>query len=286
MARSPTAVVRDAFDALNRRDLERLGSLLAEDAVEDVVPAGVHDGRDAVLAAHARVLAAVPDLRADLVHVATTGETVLATWEAAGTFTGAPLDGIEPTGERIRLQGAATFTVRARRVAGVQLIYDGAACARQVGLLPPRGSAEHAAMVAELNSRTAHRIGEGRLTAEQLGDLLGQEDMAVIATDVDGTVTQWNAAAERLYGWARGEVLGRPITALTVGPEDLDVAKAIMDAVRREGRWEGEFWVHGRDGTRFLVHVREALLADDRGQPLGLVGVSVPVPAQPRCGSA
>jgi PAS domain S-box-containing protein len=279
MASSPADVVRRAFQALTAHDLEALAGLLDADAVQDVVPDGVQDGRGAVLALYARVLGAMPDLRADIVHLAATDDTVLATWEVTGTFTGGPLRGIDPTGARIRLQGAVSVTVLGGRATGVQVMYDGAACARQVGLLPPRGSPEDDDLVAALNARTRMRDASW-LSPEQLDDLLDQADIAVIATNLDGIVTHWNPAAERLYGWTQADVAGRPITTLTVGPEDAEVAQAIMAAVRRDGRWEGEFWVHHKDGARFLVHVREALLADEAGDPLGLVGVSVRVRAR------
>jgi hypothetical protein len=70
-------------------------------------------------------------------------------------------------------------------------------------------------------------------------------------------------------------VLGRPITELTVGPEDGLVAENIMQCVRQTGRWEGEFWVRRRDGGAFLAYVREAVLADEHETPIGLVGVSI-----------
>jgi len=110
---------------------------------------------------------------------------------------------------------------------------------------------------------------------EELEDLLQREELAVIATDLVGVVTHWSAGAERLYGWSGVEVLGRPITELTVGPEDETVAENIMRCVRRTGRWEGEFWVRRKSGVAFLAYVREALVCDDHGTPVGLVGVSI-----------
>ena len=139
----------------------------------------------------------------------------------------------------------------------------------------PRGPAEDPPLVADLNEPTRPALARAGLTVEELEDLLRHDELAVIATDVGGSVTQWNPAAERLYGWTRAEVLGRPITEITVGPQDSGVAEAIMAAVRQTGRWEGEFWVHRRDGTRFLARVREAVIADETGTPVGLVGVSI-----------
>ena len=100
-------------------------------------------------------------------------------------------------------------------------------------------------------------------------------EYAVIVTDLAGIVTDWNAEAERLYGWSMREVIGRPITQLIAGPEDGQLAEEIMDCVRREGAWSGEFDVRGKDGRRFVVHARTALVEDDRGNPVGFAGVSI-----------
>jgi PAS domain S-box-containing protein len=100
------------------------------------------------------------------------------------------------------------------------------------------------------------------------------ERFAVIATDPQGTVRVWNREAERLYGWPAADVLGRPITDVTVGPEDGEVAARILAGVLRTGGWEGEFFVRRRDGTRFLAFVRDVLLRDRDGRPVGIVGFS------------
>lgn len=99
-------------------------------------------------------------------------------------------------------------------------------------------------------------------------------NQAVIATDLTGTVIRWNDEAERLYGWTADEVLGRPITELTVGPEDRDVAEEIMEGVRRAGSWQGEFDVRRKDGTHFRAFVHDMLMHDRDGNPTGVLGMS------------
>jgi PAS domain S-box-containing protein len=107
--------------------------------------------------------------------------------------------------------------------------------------------------------------------------LLDEVDAAVIATDLAGTVTHWNDGAQQLYGWPREETIGRPITELTVGPRDGRVAEEIMASVRECGRWEGEFEVQRKDGSAFPAYVRDAIITDEDGRPIGLVGVSVDI---------
>jgi steroid delta-isomerase-like uncharacterized protein len=150
----PMDVVRRAFDGLNQRDLDLLGSVMAEDVVQHIVPVGVHDGAQEVLACYKEVFAALPDLRADISAIAHAEETVLVAWEMTGTFMGARFQGIEPTGKRMRLEGASVHIVRAGRVASAQIIYDGASFARQMGMLPTRGSFADRAMIAAFNAKT------------------------------------------------------------------------------------------------------------------------------------
>jgi PAS domain S-box-containing protein len=116
----------------------------------------------------------------------------------------------------------------------------------------------------------------------ELDDVAEADEQAVIVTDLAGRVTAWNRAAERLYGWAAPEVLGRPITELTVGPEDQDVAEEIMQAIQTTGVWEGEFTVRGPDGARFVAHVRDTLVRDREGRPVGVRGRSYAVTSPQR----
>ena len=73
---TPLEVSARAFDALNEHDLHQLRSLMADDVVQHIVPVGVHDGLEAVLAYYEEVFAAAPDLRIDVTDVAADGEVV------------------------------------------------------------------------------------------------------------------------------------------------------------------------------------------------------------------
>jgi two-component system sensor kinase FixL len=47
-----------------------------------------------------------------------------------------------------------------------------------------------------------------------LAALVNSSDDAIIAKDLDGTVLTWNPGAERMYGYAAGEMIGRSISTL------------------------------------------------------------------------
>lgn len=65
--------------------------------------------------------------------------------------------------------------------------------------------------------------------------LVNSTDVAIIGKTLEGTITSWNAGAERLYGYTADEVMGRSITLL-VPPDRLDEMPAIFAQLRRGER--------------------------------------------------
>ena len=121
-------------------------------------------------------------------------------------------------------------------------------------------------------------IATRRLDA--LVDGLATVPLAVIATDMTGTVTHWNAQATRLYGWAVAEAVGAPIQSLTIGPTTDLIARRIMDDVLAGRTWEGEFSARCRDGRTVDVHVLDVPVLDDDGTITGIVGMSFDVTSE------
>src|SRR3954464_16030881 len=113
---APLEVFARACDALNGHDLNQLRSLLAEEVVEHIVPIGIYDGRQAVLAYHEQMFAAAPDFRVEVTHGRAVGDAVLAAWELSATFKGAPFEGLRPNGSRVRLDGASAQVAWVGRV--------------------------------------------------------------------------------------------------------------------------------------------------------------------------
>jgi len=56
------------------------------------------------------------------------------------------------------------------------------------------------------------RVEEERV---RLAAIVESSDDAIIGTTIDGIITSWNRAAEKIYGFSAGETIGRPISVLT-----------------------------------------------------------------------
>lgn len=102
---------------------------------------------------------------------------------------------------------------------------------------------------------------------------------AVISTDTELHIRSWNPGAEKLYGWAEKEVLGRRIDEVC-GTEFLAGSVAENQArIAAEGAWHGEVRQKRRDGTPFYAQAHVSLIKDDRGVVVGGVTINTDITA-------
>jgi PAS domain S-box-containing protein len=97
---------------------------------------------------------------------------------------------------------------------------------------------------------------------------------AVIVTDPHLHIRSWNDAAERLYGWAAHEVLGRHLFDVVPLADDDDRLTGAMRQLEETGRWHGEGRHVTRDGSLVNVAASTRLLRDDHGEPVVFVSVN------------
>ncbi|MGH2487604.1 MAG: PAS domain-containing protein, partial [Ktedonobacterales bacterium] len=97
---------------------------------------------------------------------------------------------------------------------------------------------------------------------------------AIVISDLDGRILDWNPAAERIFGYTRDEVLGKT-AAIIHRPEDADTLTAtILDAVARDGSWHGEAHYVRKDGVTGVLETSAQPLLDAAGAVIGAFVVS------------
>jgi steroid delta-isomerase-like uncharacterized protein len=101
--------------------------------------------------------AAVPDAETSVGRVIAGDGQVAVEWRMEGHFTGTPFQGIEPTGKRIEVRGFDLLEIEDGKIRSNTAYYDGAAFARQVGMLPAQDSGAERAMKTAFNSITKAR---------------------------------------------------------------------------------------------------------------------------------
>ena len=108
----------------------------------------------------------------------------------------------------------------------------------------------------------------------RLLDAVGQ---SVIATDLEGKVIYWNRGAKDIYGWSSEEALGRRLRGLTLPEESLDRANEVDSELRAGRAWTGEVLLRRKDGSHVPVFGTATPLFDDRGDLVGMIGVSTDI---------
>jgi len=155
--KTPKEVAAALFDAITAKDLDRPLELQDPDVVDDFVAIGQFRGRDAVRAFFAEMYEAFPDFRIEVDRIISDDRHAVVQWEASGTFSGGPFQGIEPTGKPVAIRGVDVMEIEDGKLRHNTIYYDGAAFARQVGMLPRTGSIADRAVLTGFNAVTRLR---------------------------------------------------------------------------------------------------------------------------------
>ncbi|WOJ89343.1 PAS domain S-box protein [Methylocapsa polymorpha] len=68
--------------------------------------------------------------------------------------------------------------------------------------------------------------------AQRLAAIVEYSDDAIVSKDLDGIITTWNPGAERLFGYAAGEIIGQPV-AILIPSDRPDEGPGIIERIRR-----------------------------------------------------
>ncbi len=105
--------------------------------------------------------------------------------------------------------------------------------------------------------------------ARTLAAIVESSDDAIIAKDLTGTILSWNGGAERIYGYAPEEVIGRPIF-LIVPPPFADELATILERIRAGERIRNFETVRvTRDGRLIDVALSISPIRDAAGTIVG-----------------
>jgi predicted ester cyclase len=146
-------LIRWAFGMLNKRDTAPLRRFWTNETVQRF-PDRTCRGPDEIAAYFEEAFAALPDWHMEIVELVEHDEHVFVHWHLTGTLSGAPIQGIEPNGRRIELDGMDHFVMRDGKTVSNFIVFDQMQYARQIGLLPEDGSPSDKAMKAAFNAKT------------------------------------------------------------------------------------------------------------------------------------
>ena len=180
-----------------------------------------------------------------------------------------------PLRTRQRLRGvlAASRTDRELTLADTELVFVRAvADIASIAL-------GHAKMVRD----TAAALEDSR----RYGEVLDSISDAVVTCDAEGRIVSWNAAAEEIYGYTRGEALGCDHAALLGTQAYSDSAeqvslRAVIEQVTETSHWRGELRQRGGDARPLRMLSSITIRLDEYGRFDGFVAVNRDVTGEHR----
>jgi len=105
-------------------------------------------------------------------------------------------------------------------------------------------------------------LEESNEQLQRLASIVASSDDAIISLTLDGIILSWNSGAERIYGYAAAEAIGRQIAT----PDEPTEVPKILEKIKR-GEHAGQFeTVHlHKDGTKLNVSLTVSPIRDSKG---------------------
>ena len=134
---------------------------------------------------------------------------------------------------------------------------------------PIMGSTDSAVVRQDIGESPSAEDSRARLVA-----LVESSEDAIVSKTLDGIITSWNRAAERIFGYTPTEAIGQPITLII--PEDHAAKAAEVMARLRRGEPVEHFDTERvcKDGTRVPISLSISPIKDPLGRIIGVLKIS------------
>ena len=198
---SPTEIAKRYFQAVADRDVEAMVGCWAPGGIDRFVGQQEVVAPDGVREYFSSLFAAFPDFLLEVVDTTASRTRVAVRWRARGTFAGpGTFQRFAPNGARIEIEGCDVLTVADEKIEHNDAYLDSGELARQLGFLPPAGSAGETRLTRLANLRTRIQAWIRGARTERVADGVWivrggfpAKTMNVYLIEDDGGVTMFDA---------------------------------------------------------------------------------------------
>ena len=127
----------------------------------------------------------------------------------------------------------------------------------------------HSARMALLSFHDVTERKQAETINSKLAAIVESSTDAIVTKDINGIITTWNRGAQRIFGYAADEVIGKPITLL-IPADRLNEEVNILESIRR-GESVGSYDTvrQRKDGSLVDISVTISPLTDADGKVIG-----------------
>ena len=110
---------------------------------------------------------------------------------------------------------------------------------------------------------------QANMATRHLAAVVESSDDAIITKDLNSTITSWNSAAERMFGYSADEAIGRSIRMLI--PDHLQSEEDVVLAKIRSGEKIDHYETvrQRKDGARLSISLTVSPIRNDQGEIVG-----------------
>ena len=113
--------------------------------------------------------------------------------------------------------------------------------------------------------------------------LIDQIHDAVIVTDLDSIITQWNKGAEKQLGYSANEIIGHPIYSLYPGSKNNEFRQSdLISLLKDKEELKFESVMTKKCGDNINVHTSLSPLKDNNGKITGVISYTLDITRQKR----
>jgi PAS domain S-box-containing protein len=110
--------------------------------------------------------------------------------------------------------------------------------------------------------------------------IVESSDDAIVSKTLQGIITSWNRAAERMFGWSAEEIIGKPILTLIPPHLHKEEKKIIAQLKRGKRIHHYETTRVRKDGKYISVSLSISPIKDDKGKIIGAAKIARDITAQ------
>lgn len=136
--------------------------------------------------------------------------------------------------------------------------------------------------VLDVTSQKENELRLVELTEKQarLAAIVSSSDDIIISKTLEGTITSWNPAAERAFGYTEMEAVGKHISII-IPPERLDEEDYILSQIRKGGKVDHFDTVRrGKNRQNLQLSLTVSPVIDDHGNIIGASKIARDISAQ------
>ncbi len=190
---------------------------------------------------------------------------------ASEEIVGQPVEVLSPRHDRADVEQLLRRAAAGERIRGVETVRlrrDGTPVLVALTVAPVRR--DDGVVVGTLRfARDLTRFPHGERAARHLAAIVESSDDAVVSKDVNGIVTSWNAAAERMFGYSAAEIVGESIRVI-IPADRQDEEDVVLAKIRRGERVEHFETIRRRkDGSLLPISLTVSPIRDQNGVVVG-----------------